>query len=571
MHRLAVSIALTLLTLAGLAIPAHAQVGDPERQPPAVDDPVRDLIDQEGWSLPEQLSEETLRLLFYEIALLEELDAFTPDHGEEFIKIHDAFGDWPDTDRTQAFEVLKAIDAELAEQLPAFNILPTGQNRNLQFAVDRLPPNFAFRLLAGETEFVTGFEYVGALQKLLTDGSTADFGPGEPSPDLLLAELADALERLASAEQLNEFLTLEVGQLRDAVDQMSADRPTATDGSPWLLIAGGAALVGVVLGMLVMVVRRKPREDAAPGSSEVIEAHRLLTGARRESEVAAITTTAASRLAEGADAVLLRKVPEGLRIASTTPIITSSALNRIIATGQPMLTELDNDPLWPSARVALAAVPVVHDGRIIGALAVWRTAEQPFDDETRSRLELLVPAVGGALISAEELGSMETMAMVDGLTSLGNRRRLDGDLETALASAMAAELPVGFAMIDVDHFKIYNDTHGHTAGDVALQSVARMIAACVRESDVVYRYGGEEFSMLLPGATPDEARAVAERVRASVEQMEVAGEQLQPGGRLTVSVGVATLATGPAANLKERADAALYRAKSNGRNQVAFD
>ena len=76
--------------------------------------------------------------------------------------------------------------------------------------------------------------------------------------------------------------------------------------------------------------------------------------------------------------------------------------------------------------------------------------------------------------------------------------------------------------------------------------------------------------MLLPGATPEEARLVAERVRASVESLSVPGEQFQPGGQLTVSIGIATLETGPPADLKERADAALYRAKSNGRNQVAI-
>ena len=87
--------------------------------------------------------------------------------------------------------------------------------------------------------------------------------------------------------------------------------------------------------------------------------------------------------------------------------------------------------------------------------------------------------------------------------------------------------------------------------------MAETIAAFVRDSDVVYRYGGEEFSMLLPGASPEEAAAVAERVRAAVEQTSFPGEELQPGGKLTVSVGVATLANGSAEDIRERADAAL--------------
>ena len=127
---------------------------------------------------------------------------------------------------------------------------------------------------------------------------------------------------------------------------------------------------------------------------------------------------------------------------------------------------------------------------------------------------------------------------------------------------------LGFAMVDVDNFKTYNDTHGHTAGDEVLRRVAETIAAFVRDSDVVYRYGGEEFSMLLPGASPEEAAIVAERVRAAVEETSFPGEEQQPGGKLTVSVGVATLANGSAEDIRERADAALYEAKEAGRNRV---
>ena len=112
----------------------------------------------------------------------------------------------------------------------------------------------------------------------------------------------------------------------------------------------------------------------------------------------------------------------------------------------------------------------------------------------------------------------------------------------------------------------------HTTRERASWSAsdASTIARCVRESDVVYRYGGEEFSMLLPGSTPDEAARVAERVRAAVEAECFPGEDHQPGGTLTISIGVATLASGRADDIRERADQALYRAKRNGRNQVAF-
>jgi diguanylate cyclase (GGDEF)-like protein len=102
-----------------------------------------------------------------------------------------------------------------------------------------------------------------------------------------------------------------------------------------------------------------------------------------------------------------------------------------------------------------------------------------------------------------------------------------------------------------------------------LRRVAATIASAVRATDVVYRYGGEEFSMLLPGATPDEVAEVAERVRAAVEAEVFPGEERQPGGRLTVSIGIATLDSGSSGDIRERADQALYRAKEQGRNQVA--
>lgn len=95
-----------------------------------------------------------------------------------------------------------------------------------------------------------------------------------------------------------------------------------------------------------------------------------------------------------------------------------------------------------------------------------------------------------------------------------------------------------------------------------------MIAAAVRCDDVVYRYGGEEFSVLLPGALLDEATEVAERVRNAVASATIPGEQTQPGGRLTVSVGVSTLPNAAGIAITERADKALYEAKLAGRNQV---
>jgi diguanylate cyclase (GGDEF)-like protein len=160
---------------------------------------------------------------------------------------------------------------------------------------------------------------------------------------------------------------------------------------------------------------------------------------------------------------------------------------------------------------------------------------------------------------------------------VANRLRLDEDLE--IVARRAADREGGAAlMIDIDRFKAFNDTHGHVEGDRVLRAVAGVLAAHSRPSDRVYRFGGEEFLVLLPGASILEALAVAERQRAAVEDLAI------PTGRagrtdedevVTISVGVAPMHLGePAATPDaadgwlQAADAAMYESKLNGRNRV---
>jgi diguanylate cyclase (GGDEF)-like protein len=164
----------------------------------------------------------------------------------------------------------------------------------------------------------------------------------------------------------------------------------------------------------------------------------------------------------------------------------------------------------------------------------------------------------------------ERAATVDGLTGLRNRRWLDD----AFSRQLARTLRVGTAsllMIDIDRFKGLNDEFGHLVGDAVLCRVARLLAGGLRPQDLLARFGGEEFAVLLPGTNTDEAVAIAERLRASVQTSVEPGE---PGGErlpaATISVGVATAHLSdslPA--LIAAADAALYRAKEAGRNQVS--
>ena len=163
----------------------------------------------------------------------------------------------------------------------------------------------------------------------------------------------------------------------------------------------------------------------------------------------------------------------------------------------------------------------------------------------------------------------------DPLTLLGNRLRLSEDLATAAARVQRYRHSYCLAMYDIDFFKRYNDQLGHPAGDEALRTVAQALAGAVRAGDMVYRYGGEEFLILLPEQTLLTATAALDRVRASVEDLALPHPDNTPSGVVTVSAGIAeSTASRPLAidEWLRRADVALYRAKALGRNQVvAFE
>ena len=175
-------------------------------------------------------------------------------------------------------------------------------------------------------------------------------------------------------------------------------------------------------------------------------------------------------------------------------------------------------------------------------------------------LALGLAALANTLRRSEEGEDLAAMAWSDGLTGVANRRRLDRDI----AATAGGSSPTAVIMIDVDHFKQVNDSYGHQVGDDVLRAVGAALANNVRHDDVVYRYGGEEFCVLLPGATPGEAQAVADRVVSAMRAI------LLPDGRhITVSVGVADGRSGDVAETLETADRALYAAKAQGRDRTA--
>jgi diguanylate cyclase (GGDEF)-like protein len=173
-----------------------------------------------------------------------------------------------------------------------------------------------------------------------------------------------------------------------------------------------------------------------------------------------------------------------------------------------------------------------------------------------------------ALATANE--RLERLNRTDALTGLANRRRMEEVLADEWARSLAAGTPIAAVMVDIDHFKRYNDHYGHLGGDQCLRRVAEALSASVRGTDLIARYGGEEFCLVLPGADRAKATRVAERARLGVAALQEEHVKA-PTGFVTVSLGVASLvpaAEHPAEDLVRWADEALYEAKRHGRNRI---
>lgn len=209
------------------------------------------------------------------------------------------------------------------------------------------------------------------------------------------------------------------------------------------------------------------------------------------------------------------------------------------------------------------------EARILGVLNVLSKEPLFFTSQKKDRLEKLSPMIVTALENASETTRIQDMAMRDGLTGLWNRRYFEQVFDGQLAKQGAASVkrPLGLILLDVDHFKMFNDTWGHAEGDLVLKHVGQLLQQQVRGVDIPVRFGGEEFAILLPETSLEEAAAVAERVRQCLET-----ESPSRKYRITASFGVASShGERGKVELLEAADRALYRAKDEGRNRVCID
>jgi diguanylate cyclase (GGDEF)-like protein len=351
------------------------------------------------------------------------------------------------------------------------------------------------------------------------------------------------------------------------MDQMAPHRGLSTNSLVLMLVLGAGVMLAVLLGGAAVDQRRAAlasdltivvnisRELGRVGDTRarICQAIRELTTAdyvllSEPDELGHRTVTASVGVAGGSGSSNVADGPSSSASSRSAPESVTSELR-------------DNDRIGLGLHHLSGGASVLYealmlDGRPVGILAVgWRDRVRRVPDRTMTLLSM-VAAEGAVAIDREcLLSKLEYLARRDELTGLLNRRVLAEELARELAAAGRHGRPLSVVMLDLDHFKGYNDTHGHQAGDRLLSSAAAAWVAQLRSTDLIARYGGEEFIVILPDCSLDDAVLTADSLREAV-----------PGG-VTCSAGVANLeGVDSAAQLIGRADHALYHAKASGRN-----
>jgi diguanylate cyclase (GGDEF)-like protein len=337
----------------------------------------------------------------------------------------------------------------------------------------------------------------------------------------------------------------------------------------------------------IVVVRRRP--DARVLEATLVNSR---TGGPSSSTLFPI-----SDLEDPADLVAVdRREPIGIRIGALAPVVGAASDGLLAGSPSPSSTggmergmRLDGaaatrsqatqaDPAVVVAeRIAARArsvyglkhtisAPLTTDEGPVGAIVVSRRTADGWPASAERVLAGAAIEASAALARAYSHRQAEERATTDALTGLPNRRYFD-EFCALLARRRRSEDAVGVLMVDIDRFKILNDTYGHAVGDEVLRAVAGAVAAAVREDDVPARYGGEEFAVLLRNPSLDVALEVGERVRDAVAALDLTGHGV-PGTTVSVGVAIADLPDQPITDIIASADRALYEAKRGGRDRV---
>lgn len=220
---------------------------------------------------------------------------------------------------------------------------------------------------------------------------------------------------------------------------------------------------------------------------------------------------------------------------------------------------------------SLICTPIIVNDEVRGIIHLDSPKKNAFDKKDMEFTELLSKEISIAFRQSFQYSQVRHILARDELTGCFNRRQFDADIVADIASAKKYKEQLSLLVVDIDWFKKYNDFHGQPKGDTLLKKVADVVASNIRAYHKIYRYGGEEFAILMADTDQDKALCAARRLQKTIEQEQFKGEKKsQPNEKITVSIGVATFPSDAdkKGKLTEAADLALYTAKESGRNQV---
>ncbi len=276
------------------------------------------------------------------------------------------------------------------------------------------------------------------------------------------------------------------------------------------------------------------------------------------------------------------KFCKGIREEETSGLVLQrkTAFCRFIAhKGMPILISQLDESLFKEEFTDLKKIglelfsPLLVSGELMGVLALGgRVNGEPYQPEDLEMLAILTNMAGVAIGNVKEYKKVEKLSYTDGMTDLHNYRYFSNRLEEEIIRAKRYDRSLSLIILDVDYFKNYNDCLGHQQGDLALRELSKILKKSVRKIDVVSRYGGEEFCVIMPEVKSTGCKKFMERLRRKVEDYHFQGEEVQPQGKITISLGGATFPQ-DAANMDEliyKADFSLYEAKRRGRNRSIY-
>ncbi len=452
-------------------------------------------------------------------------------------------------------------------------------NPDIDAALGQLTQADKSAVSAGHKVTVQAEEYFRAIDDLLFRNGAASPAHGPPDAVAIKRDLPAALALTGPASPASPSPTTSTTPAEPSSSPINNERINAPDstatGSNTTRILGGAALLLLIMALTLLWrgTRRTTTAATAASLNDLLDVSRRLTSAAPGDNIDRAVVREAMGVVPALVGALVRRDDGKLTLAHATrpeliveDALGSGVIERVAETGQPVVQVSATEPSIRSLPAAIAAVPLVGSGAVIAVLLLIRDGNEPFTNHERDLLMGLAPVAAAAMHSAQQAQAAVDEALTDPLTDVGNRRRLDRELPDILAGADGSA--TALIMLDLDHFKAVNDTHGHAAGDAMLRAIADLASNAVRPQDRVYRYGGEEFCIVLPDTTVTDAAAIAERIRATIAANP---HHLGPALDVpaTASFGVSdTTAGGDAAALLARADSALYKAKEEGRDKV---